>query len=542
MDNLIQRIKQGFAGEDGAPNIGLIVAAFIGVCLVLYFGWQLVGPTQANQTSSQQAQQGGATESGGEPEARQVSAGSLTEEDRGAVEKTAKDLAMAAYGYTGSDPDEYEAGVEKLVTGSFWDSDGGIDVSESVAMVEDGGPASTWNAHVTSEVRAFEITEEAESVVGTLYMVQHAYPLRELVYAERELELVPGEAGDGWKVSYAGEWTESSDSPEEVELAEYEGQELERDQREAMEEAAEQYVQAVYSYSGTDVDDYRAGIRETVAGSEFFESPGAERVASEIETIETDADAGYTDTYAEDLRLESLLPREKLKGGEIEAVFFSNTQGATDAPWGELVRLKEDGGSWKVSYSGSVIEQLSSDQEEAVDALANDQESQDLFEEEKEIEEGGSPEPSSSGEEEQTVGGTTVETMTQTATEAAGDASEDAVEQATRDYYEAVDRQDWAYTWDSLDAGTRDLFSGEEEWREKNQNDADTNPLELDTMDVEVSMSGDEEAEVSVYRSFEDGTTIDRDTEFVLEDGSWKHRFTDEEIEMFEPGVPMEET
>ena len=541
MEDFLQRIKQAFAGENGAPNIGMVVAAFIGVCVALYLGWQLVGPTGADQTSAQMGQQGGATGSGGEPGAQQVEGGPLTDEDRRAVEKTAEKLGMAAYGYTGSDPKEYEAGVEKLVTPAFWDSDGGIDVSESEAMVEDGGPASTWDAHVTSEVRAFEITEEAESVVGTLYMIQHAYPLRELVYAERELELVPNPDGDGWKVSYAGEWTESSDSPEEVELAEYEGKELPRDQRDAMKEATEQYVQAVYSYTGTDVDDYRAGVREAVTGPEFFESPGAERVASEIETIETDADAGYTDTYAEDLRLESLLPREKLKGGEIEAVFFSNTQGATDAPWAELIRLTEEDGSWKVAYSGSVIEQLSSDQEEAVDALVNDQESQDLFEEEKEIEEGGSPEPSSNGEEEQTVGGTTVDTTTQTATEAAGDASEQAVEEATRDYYEAVDRQDWAYTWESLDSGTRDLFSGQEEWREKNQNDADTNPLELDTMDVEVSMSGDEEAEVSVYRSFEDGTTLERTTEFVLEDGSWKHRFTDEEIEMFEPGVPLEE-
>ena len=49
------------------------------------------------------------------------------------------------------------------------------------------------------------------------------------------------------------------------------------------------------------------------------------------------------------------------------------------------------------------------------------------------------------------------------------------------------------------------------------------------------------EVGVTVYRTFEDGTSIDRYTLFVFEDGAWKHRFTEEEIGIFEPGVPYEE-
>ena len=51
----------------------------------------------------------------------------------------------------------------------------------------------------------------------------------------------------------------------------------------------------------------------------------------------------------------------------------------------------------------------------------------------------------------------------------------------------------------------------------------------------------DPEVSVTVYRTFKDGTSITRDTLFVSEDGGWKHRFTQEEVEIFMPGVPYEE-
>ena len=37
------------------------------------------------------------------------------------------------------------------------------------------------------------------------------------------------------------------------------------------------------------------------------------------------------------------------------------------------------------------------------------------------------------------------------------DASESEVAEAAEDYYQAVDREDWAYTYSSLDASTRAL-------------------------------------------------------------------------------------
>jgi hypothetical protein len=46
---------------------------------------------------------------------------------------------------------------------------------------------------------------------------------------------------------------------------------------------------------------------------------------------------------------------------------------------------------------------------------------------------------------------------------------------------------------------------------------------------------------VNVYRTFKNGTVIDRDTFFVFEDGVWKHRFGEEELAYFMPDASFEE-
>jgi hypothetical protein len=119
--------------------------------------------------------------------------------------------------------------------------------------------------------------------------------------------------------------------------------------------------------------------------------------------------------------------------------------------------------------------------------------------------------------------------------------SETEVVEAAEDYYQAVDQENWAYTYDNLDSWTRALLT-EEEWYAKNQWFADNEGLELATMNVVVNgSSSDPVVSVTVYRTFKDGTSITRGTFFVSEGGMWKHRFTEEEIEIFMPGVPYEQ-
>jgi hypothetical protein len=104
-----------------------------------------------------------------------------------------------------------------------------------------------------------------------------------------------------------------------------------------------------------------------------------------------------------------------------------------------------------------------------------------------------------------------------------------------------VDREDWGYTYANLDSQTKVVFT-KEEWYLKNQWFADTEGLELATMDVTVNGSAsDPVIGVTVYRTFKDGTSIDRDTLFVFEDGVWKHRFGQEEIGFFMPEASFEE-
>jgi hypothetical protein len=119
--------------------------------------------------------------------------------------------------------------------------------------------------------------------------------------------------------------------------------------------------------------------------------------------------------------------------------------------------------------------------------------------------------------------------------------SEVEVIEAAEDYYQAVDLENWAYTYDNLDSLTRSMFT-EEEWYLKNQWFADNEGLELSTIDVVVNGSAsDPVVSVTVYRTFKDGTSITRETYFVSEGGTWMHRFSREEIEIFMPGVPFEE-
>lgn len=119
--------------------------------------------------------------------------------------------------------------------------------------------------------------------------------------------------------------------------------------------------------------------------------------------------------------------------------------------------------------------------------------------------------------------------------------SETEIIEAAEDYYQAVDQENWDYTYDNLDSQTRALFT-EEEWYRKNQWYADNEGLELATINVVVNgPSSDPVVSVSVYRTFKDGTSITRDTFFVSEGGAWKHSFTEEEIDIFMPGVPYEQ-
>src|SRR5215207_6123316 len=105
-----------------------------------------------------------------------------------------------------------------------------------------------------------------------------------------------------------------------------------------------------------------------------------------------------------------------------------------------------------------------------------------------------------------------------TAFELQGSASQASLHQAVEDYYEAVDREDWDYTYDNLDSQSRQRFT-REEWKKENQWFADNEQLELSSLEIDTRIAPSSTAtDVTVYRTFKDGSSSVRDTYFIYED------------------------
>jgi hypothetical protein len=107
--------------------------------------------------------------------------------------------------------------------------------------------------------------------------------------------------------------------------------------------------------------------------------------------------------------------------------------------------------------------------------------------------------------------------------------AEDAVLAAARDYYAAAAGGNYSYTYDNLSSESRGQFT-EDEWV------TDNTALrgDLGTYSINsVEMVDDTTAEVQLTITAADGTSSERTTLFVLEDGSWLHELTASEYELF---------
>lgn len=121
------------------------------------------------------------------------------------------------------------------------------------------------------------------------------------------------------------------------------------------------------------------------------------------------------------------------------------------------------------------------------------------------------------------------------------DSEEASLDQAVGDYYRAAGAEDWAYTYDHLDSQTRSMFT-EEEWSRKNQWFWDRNQIVYHILSIEPDGNSEGSvADVEVRITGEDGSSWTRTTYFVQEDGEWKHRFSQEETDLFMPDATFEE-
>jgi hypothetical protein len=110
--------------------------------------------------------------------------------------------------------------------------------------------------------------------------------------------------------------------------------------------------------------------------------------------------------------------------------------------------------------------------------------------------------------------------------------SEQELGTAVQAYYEAVERKDWTYTYNNLDSQTQQRFT-RSEWIRKNQYFDNIDPISGLTPKIVSEVSTSSPVKVIVTRTFRSGTTTVRPTYFVWEEGSWKHRFSQEEYDLF---------
>ncbi len=113
-------------------------------------------------------------------------------------------------------------------------------------------------------------------------------------------------------------------------------------------------------------------------------------------------------------------------------------------------------------------------------------------------------------------------------------------EEAAGDYYRAAGLEDWDYTYEHLDAETQGHFT-REEWFQKNEWFADNGEVIYNIESVDQVGTSTEYLGVTLTLTYEDGSSSTRTTYFVYEDGQWKHRFGQEEQDLFMPDASYEE-
>lgn len=107
--------------------------------------------------------------------------------------------------------------------------------------------------------------------------------------------------------------------------------------------------------------------------------------------------------------------------------------------------------------------------------------------------------------------------------------AEDAARAAAEDYYAAAAGGNYSYTYSNLSAVSQGQFT-EDEWVTDNTTlGSDAGTYSVNSVD----MVDDSTAEVRLTITAADGTSSERFTRFVLENGGWKHELTPEEYELF---------
>src|SRR5215211_1341387 len=109
------------------------------------------------------------------------------------------------------------------------------------------------------------------------------------------------------------------------------------------------------------------------------------------------------------------------------------------------------------------------------------------------------------------------------------ESAEDSVRAAVEDYYAAAADGNYTYTYSKLSSYSQSQIT-EDEWVADNTTmGSDEAIYNVDS----VQMVDDSTGNVFLTITSPDGSSSERATQFVLEDGSWKHDLTQEEYNIF---------
>lgn len=311
---------------------------------------------------------GGDAASESEPSAPEPSESEPSEPQPSAAEidttraRTASEqYIVAAYGYTGSDEQEYLSAIEQAASEEIYRSPGGKQLRDYAKAAPKCGMKSTAILEefevVGQGAEGLDVTvtftvEDADGQTHTFRQQQRlssangAYEVSGVSVEELISNTTPTESCPG---SQANESTDKGSSPDSNGAVADEQQ---------VRSAAGRFIAAAYGYTGNSTEDYRAGVEQTAITEELLGSPGGERIKGYSETAGTDGIKAAAKMEHFEITSNS--------GEEVEGVAYfdvgraygrdGNLRGQT-TPYKQELTLKPYEGSYRVS-SASAEEEI----------------------------------------------------------------------------------------------------------------------------------------------------------------------------------------
>lgn len=230
-------------------------------------------------------------------ESEQVEPPSEAEIDTTRARTASERYIVAAYGYTGSDEEEYLSAIEQAASEEIYDSPGGqqlkdyakaapqcgmkstailegfevvgqsgegMDVSVTFSVEDGSSDSSDGQTHTFRQNQRLSMTNGVYEVSGV--------SVEELISRTTPTESCPGAQAN----ERAGtEQAANGSSSEEAGAVSDERQ---------VRSAAGRFISAAYGYTGNSTQDYRAGVERTTITGELLKSPGGERIKDYSET------------------------------------------------------------------------------------------------------------------------------------------------------------------------------------------------------------------------------------------------------------------